>query len=1333
MSDADGERKAGAPSPGTFGEWVGGESEEVPAPSDPQDAEVVLGEGCASLPERLLLHHAEGKVLFLAGAGVSMPKPACLPSFRDLVLKVYKQLGDPVLPFLEAPAGDRDELPEGPPLTPEQKAEVESFEKRQLDVVLGMLERRIDGQQTEESRMRQAVVRLLQPDPPAEYAGIHRDLLRLSDRGGVTAILTTNFDLLLEAAGREAKCSVESLALGAIPRPSLRPSFSGVLHLHGALRPDRSGIPDLILTNRDFGEFYLRRRIVPDLLYDAARIFHLVLVGYTANDPPVRYLLDAISADAARFPDLKERFIFVPFKGNEPDQTELADWKGRGLTPIPYPRADSHRKLAFTLETWANLFGKTPSLDGGHETVTERRIRKTLERITEAPLNEVSDEDRSLFDHLIRREVHTRRAELASRLGELRRDYEWLDRILAVIRRPINRRDQDTRSLAPPSGEIEREAAHCVRNFVLKRLEERATINWARELPALDRASRRGLQRLLSNRASWGERLSEPWFKAWQLVEKSWCAPEYADREEALTRVWEIKERLERGDRSLALAEKMAEFVAPWLRLDDPVPVIEVRGVKSPEPPVWGHLFRAELGSVAVSELHHIDLSIVSEVEFLSFLVGSLEASVRRGLDLARYIGWEGDFRFLRLGGLFRVSLVRSAAGDEEDPDLWGVAPSVKLLHAAVERLAELDPGAASRVVRRWLHTECPVHRRLWAAFALDERLASTREVGGLLLRLDHWEFWAREVCPELAELRLGRFNDLDAETRAESLARIRLGPPRDYWVRSTDRKRAEAWSLELAVREMERVRNAGVELPAEHERWLEAELKKHRDLETDDSGRPLVEDLEPERAEVQPDRELDSYTGGALLVELEQRLASEEPFYSGAAGIWLKNNAARVLVAMTEEADGVLDSPHLWRAFAEQHRPPRSDDPEGSLREAAAEATKVLDLVETLSDETLAKIVKELVRWWMKWESLAKPDGQARRVWLRLWPHAVDRTIASSNAMSFKTEMANTPAGDLGRIAWRFAHHLGQEGRLSDDRDFARIVAAILEAPGRARPLGLAFMASGVAWFLQEDQEWAERHLVGPLMEWSDSAVPLWESLCSFGLRSGIPRILAAKAVELLERKEEPKLTAGSRQRLASALVVDSLRAFFHGSEPVVEPVQLKQLISRMDGELRSVCAAALWRSLTARGDGSTSPEEAFRRAVSPFLKRVWPQELDLVTRGVSHSMARIPAASRGEFIGAVEAVARFLVPGSTGSRHDYGLYGQEDGEERLEIIVDSPQKAEALLRLLDLTVGGGEGVTTPLGLDELLAQIRDVAPTLVERSEFVRLTTQAQRSRFE
>ena len=62
---------------------------------------------------------------------------------------------------------------------------------------------------------------------------------------------------------------VQTYALGGIPRPrpTSNPEFNGVLHIHGALDRNPEKTSDLIISDRDFGEFYLRRRVVsrPDL------------------------------------------------------------------------------------------------------------------------------------------------------------------------------------------------------------------------------------------------------------------------------------------------------------------------------------------------------------------------------------------------------------------------------------------------------------------------------------------------------------------------------------------------------------------------------------------------------------------------------------------------------------------------------------------------------------------------------------------------------------------------------------------------------------------------------------------------------------------------------------------------------------------------------------------------------------------------------------------------------------------------------------------------------------------------------------------------------------
>ena len=144
------------------------------------------------------------------------------------------------------------------------------------------------------------------------------------------------------------------------------------MHIHGALDRNPERTSDLIISDQDLGEFYLRRRIVPDLIYDAARLYNLVLVGYSANDPPMRYLLNAVAADVARFSDLKERFIFVGM--DEDDPVELEDWKARGITPIQYKsQGNDHSQLQRTLARWAEL-----SAINGNKSRVDRELKKIV-------------------------------------------------------------------------------------------------------------------------------------------------------------------------------------------------------------------------------------------------------------------------------------------------------------------------------------------------------------------------------------------------------------------------------------------------------------------------------------------------------------------------------------------------------------------------------------------------------------------------------------------------------------------------------------------------------------------------------------------------------------------------------------------------------------------------------------------------------------------------------------------------------------------------------------------------------------------------------------------
>lgn len=71
------------------------------------DRLVKFGPDCCAIPERLLIAHAQGRVLFITGAGVSMPSG--LPDFRGLTRSVYEAIDSAVYAVLPAERGIRQE------------------------------------------------------------------------------------------------------------------------------------------------------------------------------------------------------------------------------------------------------------------------------------------------------------------------------------------------------------------------------------------------------------------------------------------------------------------------------------------------------------------------------------------------------------------------------------------------------------------------------------------------------------------------------------------------------------------------------------------------------------------------------------------------------------------------------------------------------------------------------------------------------------------------------------------------------------------------------------------------------------------------------------------------------------------------------------------------------------------------------------------------------------------------------------------------------------------------------------------------------------------------
>ena len=519
--------------------------------------------------------------------------------------------------------------------------------------------------------------------------------------------------------------------------------------------------------------------------------------------------------------------------------------------------------------------------------------------------------------------------------------------------------------------------------FLEKRLAEPDTIEWALGLKP-DRHIERMAVAELSKRPE-KVVLDEPWGSAWRLIEESWSQ---VDVEEGpSTAIYGIQERLRYGDRSGAIVSAIVNLVAPRLKVE-PISAFRWQPQKKPRrPSAVDHLLLAHLTSGDLIDLDVLELAKLKETPFLSALANALEAAVNHGLDIARRIGWDGESQPWRLGSLFRVSYTQSAlradGEDELDADHDGIAPAVKLLHAVVARIAELDPRAALPVVQRWRLRPSPIHTRLWAAAALNSCLVSAEDVGVFLPDLDDRHFWGLREFLEIAELRALRFVELDRETQRAIAARLRKLPPRNHWPKKADAAEVKNARLYWAVRELKRIEVAGGDLPPDARSWLEGRVGQFSELaemQIDDGfpGARMVPDVPP-----RPDDQYDALQDTARLSALEADLSSDPDIRYGGpathANDWLQQpgNATLVLGDLEAVENGGDTFPNVWNFFGQAHAPEQPgtrDDPQHNLH---GEAERVLRLLEKLPDGTLSAAIEGISQWLESWgnQVIASPS----------------------------------------------------------------------------------------------------------------------------------------------------------------------------------------------------------------------------------------------------------------------------------------------------------------------------------------------------------------------
>jgi SIR2-like domain len=302
---------------------------------------VIFTDHNVDIPDTLLNSLTRDELVIFVGAGVSArayprQKPGtCYPTFSELVCEIGEEIGRTL-----------------------------TVEERRLlkagfaDRILG--EWHHDGGDD----IKAITARILTTNEDQQRLELHRTIVRLFPRSSSPRIVTTNVDHLLIRA-RDKEGFAKDSRWQSHSAPSLPPAkrFTGICFLHGTV-----ALPsEMVLTDKDIGRAYMDEGWALSFAHNMFKEFDVLFVGYSLEDPPLRYLSLALEASGER-----KRWAFLAEPKHDKRKMQIErEWKRRNVDPIwfPTPKKD-YRALEMNLQAWGE--------DNSRTFVDRRNVLRTL-------------------------------------------------------------------------------------------------------------------------------------------------------------------------------------------------------------------------------------------------------------------------------------------------------------------------------------------------------------------------------------------------------------------------------------------------------------------------------------------------------------------------------------------------------------------------------------------------------------------------------------------------------------------------------------------------------------------------------------------------------------------------------------------------------------------------------------------------------------------------------------------------------------------------------------------------------------------------------------------
>ncbi len=1239
------------------------------------------------IPERLLQTHEDGRVVFFCGSGISYP--ARLPDFRGLVSKLYDAVG-------ATP-------------TAVQKTAIKAA---QYDTAIGLLEGKngiVGGRES----VRKALATILTPDLSAPKAiATHEALLKLARlRDGRLRLITTNFDRLFEEVIDRQTLSLERFEAPLLPVPKNK--WDGLVYLHGLLSssPTTSQLDRLVVSSGDFGLAYLTERWAARFVSELFRNYTVCFVGYSINDPVLRYMMDALAADQQLGESPPEMFAFGSYsKGQE--EHRAYEWQAKNVTPILYREHNHHTNLHKTLIAWADTYrdgviGKerivaqyavNPPMASTCEDNFVGRIiwsisdksglpaRRFAELDPVPPLAWLESLTQNLFKHddLSRFDVHTKavkddkltfclvrrpapymRAPRMALVNAGDRNCEWDDVMTQVARWLLRHLDNPKLILwvAKQGGQLHDQLASMIRRQI-KDLDQLATEGKHNEL-----------KRILENAPA---AIPRPIMRTLWLLLLSGRVKTPARNLD----LYDWLSRFKQNGLTTTLRLELREILSPRVSLSEPFHG-DVEEAPDSKPERISDLVRWEV--VLRTKYPHSALQDRQDKsqwpQVLPELLQDFSVLLRDVLDLRCELGGannQSDHSYIDQPSI-------SDHPQNKDFHDWTVL--IKLARDAWLASAKLNDDRARLAAEGWWYTPYPVFKRLAFFVAAQGTVISTERALEWLVSDDAWWLWSDEVRRETMRLLVVLAPKLNTVGLSELELTILKGPPREM-LKDDNESETLIWLL------LAKIQAAGATLNSDSQARLAiiSQRNPQWQLAIDESDEfPFWMGTGDEelwrKFLVTPLRRVD------LVVWLKQHPCSDY-WHEDDWGRRCRDNFSTTscaLFALTLEGEWPADR---WREALQIWCEDKL------LKRSWRYMSSVLA---SAPDELIQKCTPG-ISWWL--QAIAKTFEGHNELFLSL----VQRILA----VNFENDLPsddpvgraiNHPVGQVTEALLRWWYRQSpQDGQGLPD-SVKPVFTALCDTHTSKFRHGRVLLAAHVISLFRVDGTWATEHLL-PLFDWQRSeteARSAWESFL-WSPRLYRPLLIAIKQPMLATATHYAQLGGHARQ------YADFLTFAALDFRDIFSVQELAQATHALPTEGLESTALAVARALEGSGE---QRHEYWDNRVRPYLKSIWPKSPDLISPLIAESLARLCVAAGEDFPAALAELKNWLV---LIDHPDYVIH-------ILSQSLLPKQFPEAALDFMDRIINDSTQ-WLPSHLKECLQAIKDASPNLGTDARYTRLS---------